>query len=59
MIIGYIALVNYVRTHKVTTVHRAAIGYRLGDMKTSYLDLYLDVLAKFEDFNENLLINAL
>ena len=51
--------ISHVRTHKVMTVHRAAIVYKLGNMKTSYPDLYLEILAKFEEYGKNLLTNAL
>ena len=51
--------VSYIRTHKQTTVHRAALTSQIGDLKESYTELYLKVLEKLEEFNKNTLNNAL
>ncbi len=51
---------SYVRTHKQTFVNQASISSQImGDMKSDYPDLYLDVLSKLEDYNKKLLKNAL
>ena len=50
---------SYVRTHKQTTVHQASLVTPIGDLKADYEDLYLHILEKLEDFNENVLKEAL
>jgi hypothetical protein len=52
-------LMSYVRTHKATVAHRAEIGYKLGNMKASYPDLYIKVVAQFEEHCKNTVSNAL
>ena len=44
----------YVRTHKQTVVHIASLGGIIGDIKTDYQDLYLDIFAKRDEFNEEI-----
>jgi len=50
---------SYARTHKQTYSNYASIGKYLGDMQSDYPDLYLQVLEKLEEYNNNLIINAL
>ena len=50
---------SYVRVHKQTTVHKVSLTSLIGDMKTEYVDLYLNVLEKLEEFNKTTLDNAL
>ncbi len=50
---------SYVRTHKQTTVHKASLTSQIGNMKDNYEELYLNVLEKLENFNRNILDNAL
>ena len=50
---------SYVRVHKQTTVHKVSLTSLIGDMKTEYADLYLNVLEKLEEFNKITLDNAL
>lgn len=50
---------SYIRTHKQTTVHRASLVKKIADMKSDYEDLYLDTLEKYEEFNKNVINNAL
>lgn len=49
----------YVRTHKQTTVHRAQVDTVVSDMKRNYPDLYVDILAKLEQYNNNIIDDAL
>lgn len=51
--------VSFARTHKQTTVHRGEIGDCIGDMKTSYPDLFLRVLEARECFSEEISSQAL
>ena len=50
---------SYVRVHKQTTVHKVSLTSLIGDMKTEYADLYLNVLEKLEEFNKITIDNAL
>ena len=50
---------SYVRVHKQTTVHKVSLTSLIGDMKTEYADLYLNVLEKLEEFNKIPIDNAL
>lgn len=50
---------SYVRVHKQTTVHKVSLTSIIGDMKTEYADLYLNVLEKLEEFNKITIDNAL
>ena len=49
----------YVRTHKQTTIHKADLVKSIGDMKQDYEELYLEVLALLEQFNSEVLTNAI
>lgn len=55
----HLTSVCYVRTHKQTTAYVTSIGNRIADMKGSYEELYLDVLAKWEQFGKKVLSEAL
>jgi len=50
---------SYVRIHKQTVVNIRSIGKLLGDMKNDYPELYLEILLKLEQYNKNLVIEAL
>lgn len=50
---------SYVRTHKQMVVHDANIDNKISDMKTSYQELYLEILTKMETFQSELLENAI
>lgn len=50
---------SYIRTHKQTTVHRGSLSREISDLKQCYGDLYLSVLEKLEQFNNEILNNAL
>lgn len=51
--------VCFVRAHKQTSVHQASITTMIGNMKDDYEELYVDVLAKLEQYNKELLDHAL
>lgn len=50
---------SYIRAHKQTTVHKASLSKEISDLKQCYGDLYISVLAKLEQFNGEILNNAL
>ena len=47
--------VSYVRTHKQTTMHSANLVTCLSDVKNTYEDLYIDILLKLEQHNNELM----
>ena len=51
--------ISYVRTHKQTIVHQAELSDEIGDIKSNYEDLYLEILAKREEFSELITKQAL
>lgn len=50
---------SYVRTHKQTVVHRACLYDEIGDLKSDYVDLYLQILTKREAFSNSITEQAL
>lgn len=50
---------SYIRVHKQTIIHKASIHKMVSDMRNSYPDLYLNVLEKLEQYNKQLMSNAL
>lgn len=51
--------VCYIRTHKQTNIHKNSITQTIGDMKTFYEELYVEVLSRLESFNAEVMNNAL
>ena len=53
--------ISYVRTHKRTSIHQASIdkGNIIGDLKTDYEELFLEILKKVEEFDNEVIDNAL
>ena len=51
--------VSYVRTHKQTIVHAADLCNKKSDLKSSYQELYLEILSKREQFSEEITRQAL
>lgn len=49
----------YVRTHKQTTIHKADLVKTIADMKQDYEELYLEILSLLEQFNSEVLTNAI
>ena len=50
---------SYVRTHKQTIVHRANLRDEIGDLKSDYEELYLEILEKREAFSNSITQQAL
>lgn len=50
---------SYIRVHKQTVVNKASLRNEISDLKAEYEDLYLEILAKLEQFNKELQNNAL
>ena len=50
---------SYSRTHKQTTVHKASLTSPIGDLMADYRELYLEVLGRLEQFNQNILERAM
>lgn len=50
---------SYVRTHKQTVVHRANLRDEIGNLKSEYEDLYLEILEKREVFSSSITQQAL
>lgn len=53
------AEISYVRTHKQTVVNRKDMGDEIGDLKKDYPDLYIEIIAKVEKFQKELIARAL
>ncbi|MBR1693460.1 MAG: type II toxin-antitoxin system PemK/MazF family toxin [Lachnospiraceae bacterium] len=51
--------VSYIRVHKQTTVHRASLTSQIGNLKDDYEDLYLEVLEKLEEYNQDIMEQAI
>lgn len=51
--------ISYVRTHKQTIVHRANLRDEIGDLKSEYEDLYIEILEKREAFSSSITQQAL
>ena len=50
---------SYVRTHKQTIVNRANLRDEIGDLKSDYEELYLEILEKREAFSNSITQQAL
>ncbi len=50
---------SYIRTHKQTTVYKGDVIDTISDLKSSYGDLYLEVMAKLEQYNNEIINNAI
>lgn len=50
---------SYLRTHKQTVVNIASLKDQLSDFKTSYEETYLKALIMVEEFQKQLITNAL
>ena len=49
---------SYIRTHKQTVLYVASLIRPIVDFRTEYPDVYIDVIAKVEEFQKNMLDNA-
>ena len=50
---------SYIRTHKQSVVHLGELIREIVDFRNEYEDIYLEVISKMEEFQKNLIINAL
>lgn len=50
---------SYVRTHKQSVVNIVELYREIIDFKKDYMDIYLDIISKMEEFQKNLIDNAL
>ncbi len=50
---------SYIRTHKQTIIHAGEIGSKKGELKGPYEDLFLEVLAKREQFSDEITRQAI
>ena len=50
---------SYVRTHKQSVVHAGELTREIVDFKSEYEDLYLDIISKVEEFQKELINNAI
>lgn len=53
--------ISYVRTHKRTSIHQSSIDKSniIGDLKTDYEELFLEILKKVEEFDNEVIESAL
>lgn len=45
----------YIRTHKTTVVHKSEILKIIGDLKTSYPELYSEVISKWDKYHNEIM----
>lgn len=50
---------SYVRTHKQSVVNYAELTREIVDFRKEYQDAYVDIISKVEQFQKEMLINAL
>ena len=50
---------SYLRTHKQTVVNISSLRDQLSDLKLSYEETYVEALSKVEQFQKQLISNAL
>lgn len=50
---------SYIRTGKQTFVNESNIGSEISDLRKNYPDLYIDILAHVEEFNQKLINEAI
>lgn len=50
---------SYIRSHKQSVVRLGELTREIVDFRKEYEDIYLDVISKMEEFQKNLIINAL
>lgn len=50
---------SYIRTHKQSVVHLGELAREIVDFRNEYAAVYLEVISKMEEFQKNLIINAL
>ena len=50
---------SYIRTHKRMYIHKGSLRSEISDLKAEYPDLFISILEKMEQFDNELLNNAL
>ena len=50
---------SFIRTHKQTTVHKAAITQIIANLKTEYPELFLTILLRFDEHHNDMINSAL
>lgn len=50
---------SYVRTHKQTTIHLASLVHSITDFKNEYTDAFIDILTLVDQFQKQLISDAL
>lgn len=48
---------SYIRTNKVFTANLSEVNVWVGDVKSTYPDLFVDVMGRFEEYAEEILKN--
>lgn len=49
---------SYIRTHKQSVVHAGELTREIVDFRGEYPDIYVDALAKMEEFQKKIISNA-
>lgn len=50
---------SYIRTHKQSVIHLGELTKEIVDFKKEYPDIYIDIIAKMEEFQKNMINQAL
>ncbi len=50
---------SYIRTHKQSIIHAGELTKEIVDFKVEYPDIYINVIAKMEQFQKSIIKNAL
>lgn len=50
---------SYIRTHKQTVVHTGELIKEIVDFRKEYADVFLEAILRMEQFQKNLITNAL
>jgi uncharacterized protein YifN (PemK superfamily) len=50
---------SYIRTHKQSIVHAGELTKEIVDFKREYPDIYIEAIAKMEEFQKSIINNAL
>lgn len=45
---------SYIRTHKQTVIYKALIYEEISNLKEEYFTLYLDIIKKLKEYNEDI-----
>lgn len=50
---------SYIRTHKQSVVHEKELVKEIVDFRSQYPDLYMDIIIKVEEFQREIINNAI